>query len=604
MSDLNQPIGSVEASDGGVWAIRADGSRVKLEAGDPVFQGDRIETGEAGAIGVEFTDGSAFSLGANGDLVIDEMIYNPATQEGSSFFSVAQGAFSFVSGAIAKTTPDGMMVQTPVATIGVRGTKVVGEAGPEGTENSFTLLREDDGTTGEIVVYNEGGIQVLNQPFQTVAISDPAAGIPEPVVVTQDHVDGRFSATLRVLPAVNHRAAPVNETDDANDESGPPLPQDGAPAGGEEPVEEAILQDGETAGPPEAEIIDESLIEAGPEIGDEQLLDQEIDPQAPGPVPEGGIAGPAMDDGAFAGEDASRMAQAAGAEFGPSVDSDRPVTRVEEAFSAFDAVTGGDTAALRSFATQTGALRQAIETGLQAGFSPEQVFSALSTLASTTPVATAGGLAGNVVNQPTDGQQVPAPTSQPEVRTFNGTDDEDEITGSAGNDVINGGGDDDYLSGGAGNDVINGGSDDDTLLGGAGADTLTGGGGEDSFVFSAASDGYAKSTNGVATAAELASVTRVTDFTSETDKLVFDALGFDGISSLVDGVTAIRLHDTFDGTNVSNLSFQAGSPVLIYDDTGTFYYDSNGAGDGYTVVAKVDGQVEFSDLELENGVSV
>ena len=133
MSELTQPIGNVEASDGNVWAVRADGSRVELQPGDPVFQGDRIETGDAGAVGVEFTDGSAFSLGANGDLVIDEMIYNPATQEGSSFFSVAQGAFSFVSGAIAKTTPDGMMVQTPVATIGVRGTKVVGEAGPEGT---------------------------------------------------------------------------------------------------------------------------------------------------------------------------------------------------------------------------------------------------------------------------------------------------------------------------------------------------------------------------------------------------------------------------------------------------------------------------------------
>ena len=44
--------------------------------------------------------------------------------------------------------------------------------------------------------------------------------------------------------------------------------------------------------------------------------------------------------------------------------------------------------------------------------------------------------------------------------------------------------------------------------------------------------------------------------------------------------------------------------MLIYDDTGTFYYDANGAGDGYTVVAKVDGQVQFSDLEMENGVSV
>ena len=97
---------------------------------------------------------------------------------------------------------------------------------------------------------------------------------------------------------------------------------------------------------------------------------------------------------------------------------------------------------------------------------------------------------------------------------------------------------------------------------------------------------------------------KIIDFDTGNDKLSFDASGFSGISSLVDGLTAIRLHDVFDGTNVSNTTFQAGTPVLIYDDTGTFYYDANGAGDGYTIVGKVDGQVSFGDLELEGGGSV
>ncbi|MEQ9326750.1 MAG: FecR domain-containing protein, partial [Rhodospirillales bacterium] len=575
MSDLTQPIGNVEASDGNVWAIRSDGSRVELQTGDPIYQGDRIETGEAGAIGVEFTDGSAFSLGANGDLVIDEMIYNPATQEGSSFFSVAQGAFSFVSGAIAKTTPDGMMVQTPVATIGVRGTKVVGEAGPEGTENSFTLLREDDGTTGEIVVYNEGGIQVLNRPFQTVAISDPLAGVPDPVIVTQDHVDSRFSATLRVLPAVNHGGRRPEIEDTKDDESGPPLPQDGAPGGEEAAIEEeaAVLTE-EAAGPPEVDVLDESLVEAGPGIEGEQVLDDEFGPQEPR-LPEGGeIAGPGTEARLAAGA-TSDIAPSGDAEFGPAVGRDLPGSTVDEAFSTVDGVaTGSQPAATAGIAGLPGTLQQAIQAGLRAGYSPEQVYTALPSLTGSPRPArstghtpdgdtTEGSLAGRI-----DNLQIVSAADSVAGQTFTGTNSADEITGTSGNDQIDGGNGNDQLDGGAGDDTIVGGNGSDTLIGGAGddilsggngadrleggagGDTLTGGNGPDTFAFSGSADGYANTTNGVATAAELAEVSRITDFESGTDKLAFDALGFDGISSLVDGVTAIRLHDVFDGTNV------------------------------------------------------
>ncbi|MEK9670883.1 MAG: hypothetical protein VW268_00080 [Rhodospirillaceae bacterium] len=38
--------------------------------------------------------------------------------------SVVKGVFSFVSGQVAKTDPDAMKIDTPVATIGIRGTQV------------------------------------------------------------------------------------------------------------------------------------------------------------------------------------------------------------------------------------------------------------------------------------------------------------------------------------------------------------------------------------------------------------------------------------------------------------------------------------------------
>ena len=78
-------------------------------------------------------------------MVLDELVYDPATGTGSMAVDMVEGAFSFVSGEIAKTGPDAMKVSTPVATIGIRGTTVAGKAAVEGNENSFTLLQDADG---------------------------------------------------------------------------------------------------------------------------------------------------------------------------------------------------------------------------------------------------------------------------------------------------------------------------------------------------------------------------------------------------------------------------------------------------------------------------
>lgn len=625
MSDMNQPIGTVETSEGSVWAVRADGTRVELQSGDPVYQGDQIGTGGQGAIGVEFNDGSTFSLGASGGMTIDEMIYDPATQEGSSFFSVAQGAFSFVSGAISKTTPDGMMVQTPVATIGVRGTKVVGEAAPEGSENSFTLMREDDGSTGEIVVYNEGGIQVLNQPFQTVSLND-ASGVPDPVFSSPEEINSRFEATLRALPEFRGNG-PRNEDGAEDEESGPPLPEDGTPAeqaAGEE-GEELPPGEGEQAGPDGAEILGEAELEAGPAIeelpGEGEGLEEEpvlgSDEALGGDAldgPEGEAAGPELPGPAPAGTFQSASVTD---EFSPSP-GDQLIKAQFQETAGVDPFAPADNAPQDPL--QTATLEQVIKAGLNAGYTNEQIFKALSSIAGNDPEETSdedtdditdgnlvndgvpGSLAGSIIGRDSDDDDEP----ESEASDDDDLDDDDSEDNEQSEDtdaamVLNGGSGSDTLTGGSGDDTLSGGQGNDILDVGAGADTLSGGAGSDTFRFSSADDGYAKSGNGAATASELAEVSRIIDFETGSDKLSFDGSGFGGISSLVDGLTAIKLDDVFDGTNVDSTVFQAGQPVLIYDNTGTLYYDANGAGEGYSIVARVDGQVEFSDIELETG---
>ena len=139
----NQPIGRVETSEGEVTVVRADGSTQTLQAGDPVFQGDVLETADGATLGIVFIDDTTFALDEGGRMVLDELVFNPDTHEGTSAFTVVQGVFSFVSGQIAKSGDEAMVVRTPVATIGIRGTQVAVKAGQEGEENVITLLQEE-----------------------------------------------------------------------------------------------------------------------------------------------------------------------------------------------------------------------------------------------------------------------------------------------------------------------------------------------------------------------------------------------------------------------------------------------------------------------------
>ena len=142
------PIGKVVELEGKATATRADGTKVDLKAGDPVFQNDIIETDEDGAVGLEFADESTFSLGDSGRMVLDDMVYDPGGDDNSMGVSLVAGAFTFVSGQISKTDPDAMALKTPVATIGIRGTSLAGKIGGEGQENAFSLLADPGGTVG------------------------------------------------------------------------------------------------------------------------------------------------------------------------------------------------------------------------------------------------------------------------------------------------------------------------------------------------------------------------------------------------------------------------------------------------------------------------
>jgi hypothetical protein len=202
----SQPIGTVESSSGSVTVQHADGTSEQLEAGSPIFQGDQLETGCDGSVGVVLADGTAFSMAEGGKMVMDEMVYDPSTQESSIGINAVQGVFAFVSGQIAKTDPDAMTLETPVATIGIRGTQV-GIVVGEGGQSNVILMEEADGFVGEVVVSNEGGVQILNNALQGTSIVNQQTGPAESFQVNEDQLVGTFGRALGHLPANDNNNA-------------------------------------------------------------------------------------------------------------------------------------------------------------------------------------------------------------------------------------------------------------------------------------------------------------------------------------------------------------------------------------------------------------
>src|SRR3979490_2605356 len=92
-------------------------------------------------------------------MVLNEMIYDPNGSNNSSLISLVQGTISFVAGATAKHGD--MKVDTPVATMGIRGTAVLVEIdfvvpGQGGAPPAkFQVLVEPDGTTGSYILFDK-----------------------------------------------------------------------------------------------------------------------------------------------------------------------------------------------------------------------------------------------------------------------------------------------------------------------------------------------------------------------------------------------------------------------------------------------------------------
>ena len=145
----SKPIGNVVAATGLVTIEHVNAVVVQAnlpnqagqtKVGDLVYQGDVVRTGADGRVSINFSDGTSFNLSNNANMTLDEFVYDPNGKSNSTLFKLSTGTFTFVAGKIAKTGD--MQIDTPVATMGIRGTTPRVEISDIGTVKFSTLLEE------------------------------------------------------------------------------------------------------------------------------------------------------------------------------------------------------------------------------------------------------------------------------------------------------------------------------------------------------------------------------------------------------------------------------------------------------------------------------
>ena len=113
----------------------------QAKVGDAIFEGDVIKTGADSTANLAFADGTSFNISQNAQMELNEFVYSPNSKSNSTVYNLTKGAFTFIAGEVAHT--GSMKVETPLATMGIRGTAPHVEILEDGSVKFITLIEEN-----------------------------------------------------------------------------------------------------------------------------------------------------------------------------------------------------------------------------------------------------------------------------------------------------------------------------------------------------------------------------------------------------------------------------------------------------------------------------
>ena len=179
---LGNPIGDItEHTSTGV--VTRQQEELVADVGGDILLYDLLNTGN-GRLAVEFLDKSNLKLTEHSRVLIDEVIYDPDPSKSKMVMKFAMGTARFTSGKIGIMNKANIDIQTPTATIGIRGTDFTTTIDELGRSLIVLLPDENGNSSGEIAVWNEGGEVLLTEPFQATMVSTVSSPPVKPVQIT------------------------------------------------------------------------------------------------------------------------------------------------------------------------------------------------------------------------------------------------------------------------------------------------------------------------------------------------------------------------------------------------------------------------------------
>ena len=108
---------------GQVAAVAEAGERRHLRRGDEVYPGDTLHSAAASSAQLVFSDDSRMAVRANTIVRIEDYFYDANDRDASNaFIALLKGAVRSITGLIGQHDKRRVVMATPVATIGIRGT--------------------------------------------------------------------------------------------------------------------------------------------------------------------------------------------------------------------------------------------------------------------------------------------------------------------------------------------------------------------------------------------------------------------------------------------------------------------------------------------------
>jgi hypothetical protein len=101
---------------------------IEATSGTTLQVSDRIVTSADSSAAIVFRDGTLLTLGSGADILVRDYVFEPKAGNYSFSLYLAKGSAIYESGKIGKLAPQSVKVETPTATVGVRGTRFLIDA--------------------------------------------------------------------------------------------------------------------------------------------------------------------------------------------------------------------------------------------------------------------------------------------------------------------------------------------------------------------------------------------------------------------------------------------------------------------------------------------